>query len=56
MELNQKDKKTIVSSEYFEQIEDAVSYNQASSFGWAKRQLKLILNVFLEGKSLRAQL
>jgi len=43
-------KEHIVNSEYFNQIEEAIDYNQSSSMGWAKRQLKLILNAFLNGK------
>ena len=40
-----------LNSEYFKLIEDALDYNNSSSVGWAKKQLKLVLNAFLEGKS-----
>lgn len=52
MEQNKKNKEFIVQSEYFDKIEIAIDYNHASSFGWAKRQIKLVLNAFLEGKNL----
>ncbi len=42
----------IVTTQLFSQIEDAIGQNTASSVGWAKRQLKVVLNVFLENKSL----
>ncbi len=41
----------VLNSEYFKLIEDALDYNSSSTEGWAKRQLKLVLNAFLEGKS-----
>ena len=41
----------VLNSGYFKLIEDALDYNNSSSVGWAKKQIKLVLNAFLEGKS-----
>jgi len=51
MEQNQTNKEFIIQSQFFERIEMAIDNNNASSIGWAKRQLKLVLNSFLEGKT-----
>jgi len=42
----------VLNSEYFKLIEDALDINNSSSVGWSKRQLKFVLNAFLEGRTL----
>lgn len=51
MDKNQTIREFIVQSDYFDKIEMAIDYNQSTSIGWAKRQLKLVLNAFLENKT-----
>lgn len=48
---NKSNEEYILNSEYFKLIEDAIGQNNSSSIGWFKRKLKLVLNAFLEGKT-----
>ena len=43
--------KLILDTKYFMDIEEAVLHNSASTDGYARRQLKHVLNAFLENKT-----
>lgn len=49
---NNFNEQLVLHAEFFIKIEEAVSNNNSTSIAYAKRQLKLVLNSLMEGKSI----